>query len=227
MPVTYIVQSLALAQAIINGQNIVLTSIGREGNEPHAYIDDLPVNHQWSKTWEAEQLFADYVSRYISPNIKIGSPLRCYSELMIAKLFVKYCWKKYGTSFSSCNVANYRQKTDNQTLHWCGDCAKCANSYLLFAPFVSRSEISSIFPEDLFTKPSLRDTFKGLLGIDGFMKPFECIGEIDELRMAYLMKQKDYGNLPFEVPEPSPDFDYSLLSDSQKSLQELLDISQE
>ncbi|MBR3393923.1 MAG: hypothetical protein IKG51_07430, partial [Firmicutes bacterium] len=64
VPITYILQSLALIQAIIFNQKTVLTSIGQEGNEPHSMLGDLPVNHQWSKTWEAEQLFAEYVKKY-------------------------------------------------------------------------------------------------------------------------------------------------------------------
>ena len=43
VPITYIVESLALVQAIINHQNTVMASIGREGNEAHAYIGDLAV----------------------------------------------------------------------------------------------------------------------------------------------------------------------------------------
>lgn len=221
VPITYIVQSIALVQAIINHQNVILTSIGREGNEAHAYVGDLAVNHQWSKTWSAEQLFAKYIQRYISPNLHLGSPLRGFSELKIAELFVKKCWAKYGHKFSSCNVANYRQGKDNSKLGWCGNCAKCANTYLLFAPFLPATELDDIFDgTSLFTNATLTDIFKGLLGIDGFMKPFECVGEIGELRRAYHMKSTDYPNLPFAVPDS--DFDYEKISEMQSFAKKLL-----
>lgn len=202
VPVTYIVLSIGLLQAVLMGKNALLASIGHEGEEPHAWIDDLPVNHQWSKTWQAEQLFANYVTRYISPDLRVGSLLRKYSELRIAELFAEHCWSMYGHKFSSCNRANYGQGADNSTLTWCGDCPKCANSYLLFAPFVPADELRSLFgDQELFEKASLADTFKGLLGIDGVMKPFECIGEVDELRAAYhLAIGKDFSPLPFDVP---------------------------
>lgn len=209
VPVTYIVQSLALIQAILLNKNEVLVSIAHEGEEPHAMIGDLPVTHQWSKTWEAEQLFAQYVQKYISPDLSIGSPLRSYSELRVAELFVQYAWGTFGHRFSSCNRANYKQGENNAELHWCGDCPKCANSFLLFAPFVEAEELSSLFGgQDLFTKPSLQETFKGLLGADGVMKPFECVGEIDELRYAYHQAQKrgGYQTVSFDVPEAS--FEY-------------------
>lgn len=209
VPVTYIVQSLALIQAILLNKNQVLVSIAHEGEEPHATIGDLPVTHQWSKTWDAEQLFSEYVGKYVSPDIKIGSPLRRFSELKVAEMFVAEAWDKYGHRFSSCNRANYAQGSDNSELKWCGECPKCANSFVLFAPFVDAVELKSLFNgQDLFEKPILQETFKGLFGVDGVMKPFECVGEIDELRKAYEMAQLrgGYGRVSFEVPEG--EFDY-------------------
>jgi len=177
--------------SILNNQNVVLTSIGNEGSEAHAHIGDLPVNHQWSKTWEAELMFAEYIERYISPNIHVGSPIRKYSELRVSELFVHKCWKKFGYSFSSCNEANYKQNANNDRLGWCGKCAKCANTYLLFCPFLAPHILQSLFnDQDLFTDPNLTETFKGLLGVDGVMKPFECVGQTDELRFAYYHRMK-------------------------------------
>ncbi len=209
VPITYIVQSIAVIQAILLGKSDILVSIAHEGEEPHGHIGNLAVTHQWSKTWQAEQDFAEYVHRYISPNIQVGSPLRAYSELRVAELFVERAWQKYGHEFSSCNVANYQQGADNSTLKWCGNCPKCANSYLLFAPFVPADELKQLFNnQDLFSKATLAHTFQGLLGIDGADKPFECIGEIDELRLAYhkAQEQGGYESLSFDVPVST--FDY-------------------
>lgn len=203
VPVTYIVQAIALVQTVLLGKNTVLAAIAHEGEEPHHHIGDLAVNHQWSKTWPAEQLFAEYVTRYISPELRVGSPLRGDSELKVAELFVERAWSRFGHSFSSCNTANYQQGFDNTQLVWCGHCPKCANSYLLFAPFLPADELKSLFDgRDLFTSEMLTETFKGLLGIDGVPKPFECIGEVDELRLAYHQAQQkgDYQPLPFHVP---------------------------
>lgn len=216
VPVTYIVLSFSLIQAVLINKKFVLASIGHEGEEPHDVIGDLAVTHQWSKTWQSEQLFAKYVEDYISGDIKVGSPLRQYSELRIAELFIQTSWAEYGHSFSSCNRANYMQGTDNTQLKWCGECPKCANSYLLFAPFLDAAELNSIFAgKDLFAKPELRRTFEGLLGIGDAMKPFECVGEIDELRLAYHMAQKrgGYTSLPFDVP--GSEYDYLQLFPSQ------------
>lgn len=216
VPITYMVQSLALIQAILLGKNQVIVSIGNEGAEPNAVIGDLEVNHQWSKTWEAERLFSEYVSKCISKNIFVGSPIRAFSELRVTELFVKKCWNRYGHKFSSCNVANYRQRVDNSNLRWCGDCPKCANSFLLFSAFVEANELKSLFSgQDLYSKPSLEYSFKGLLGIDGVMKPLECVGEVDELRLAYNKSQQSggYAHLNFDVP--GSDFDFRAEYDHQ------------
>jgi UDP-N-acetyl-alpha-D-muramoyl-L-alanyl-L-glutamate epimerase len=209
VPVTFIVLSLALIQAVLLNKKTILASIGHEGEEPHAWIGDLAVTHQWSKTWDAELLFSEYVSRYISPDIQVGSPLRRFTELRVAELFIQKAWMTYGHAFSSCNKANYMQGADNTHLKWCGNCPKCANSYLLFAPFLDARELQSIFNgQDLFTKPTLQDTFKGLLGIDDAMKPFECVGEVDELRLAYHMAQARGGYAAFDFEVPESNYDY-------------------
>lgn len=201
VPVTYIVLSYALLQAVLLGKNTILAAVAHEGEEPHGWIDDLPVNHQWSKTWPAEQLFSEYVKKYVSADIQIGSPLRHISELRLTELFSEYAWGQVGDAFSSCNIANYKQGVDNSRLSWCGECPKCANSYLLFAPFIDKTELDKRLGGDLFKKPQLIDTFKGLLGVDGIMKPFECVGEVGELRLAYeLAKAKGFSELPFDVP---------------------------
>lgn len=226
VPITYIVMSLALIQTILNGGNTVLTSVAQEGNEPHGMIGDLPINHQWSKSWLAEQLFAEYVTTYISPDLHIGSLLRQYSELKVAELFAAKCWQKYGATFSSCNRANYTQGGNSSKLTWCGNCAKCANSYLLFCPFLPAETLTATFADqDLFANSHLTEIFKGLLGVDNVMKPFECVGTIDELRYAYHHRDqsgvKQYQNLPFSVP-PSH-FNPDALYPAQPYFQEFLD----
>ena len=53
------------------------------------------------------------------------------------------------------------------------------------------------------------------------MKPFECIGEIDELRYAYHKSlNRGYQALPFEVPES--EFDVSGVYPAQIWAQELI-----
>lgn len=213
VPITFIIMAIGLIQMVLENKATVLVAAGQEGEEPHAYIGNYAIRHQWSKTWQAEQLFANYVAQNISPAIRIGSPLRGFSELKISELFAKYCWSRYGHSFSSCNVANYQQGSQNETLRWCGNCSKCANSFLLFAPFVEPAELMSVFGSNLYKNQNLLADFQGLLGVEGAIKPFECVGEVDELRFAYHAARQAYPEagyeLDFEVPVSSFDINRS------------------
>lgn len=220
VPVTLINLSLAIIQAILDNRQFILTSVSQEGEEPVGYIGDLPVNHQWSKTWAVEQMLAHYIYRYLTPDLIVGSPLRCLSELATVEKFVKHCWQEYGFSFSSCNQANYKQNQSNFTLKWCGNCPKCASTYLLFCPFLPPASLQQLFADqDLFLKESLTDTFKGLLGVENQIKPFECVSSIEQLRFAYHHRQAGFGNLPFFVPNSN--FNYLAKYPMQKKIQDL------
>ena len=218
VPITYMFISLALIDMVLHNESTLLLAVGQEGEEPYAMLGDYAIRHQWSKTWRAEQRMAAYVETELSPRLKVGSPLRAYTELKIAELFSERCWQKYAGDFSSCNIGNYIQGQTNEELIWCGECAKCANSFLLFAPFIEPRDLMDVFHGNLFTRPLLAETFQGLLGIDGATKPFECVGETDELRLAYQMARERFPEagyeLPFTVPESS--FDYEARGQAQE-----------
>ncbi|MBP6880728.1 hypothetical protein KBC31_03835 [Candidatus Saccharibacteria bacterium] len=225
VPVTYIVSSHALLQMVASNLKRVLLAIGNEGVEPSNYIGALPVQHQWSKTFSAEKLMQNYIANYISADIEYGSPLRPFHEVKIAQLFLKKAFEKYGTRFSSCNFANYKQGTDNKILYWCGECPKCTNAFLLFAPFLEPNRLEQMLGGNLFKKPELLDMYKGLLGIDGVAKPLECVGETEELRWAYHQSRSQFSeadySLSFNVPEPS-DFNPNILMPHNERLFSLI-----
>lgn len=210
VPITSLLVSLLLIDMVLHNEATLLLAIGQEGEEPYEMIGDYAIRHQWSKTWQAEQSLAHYVVTELSPRLQVGSPLRGYTELKITELFSQYCWERYHADFSSCNVANYLQGQANETLTWCGECAKCANSFLLFAPFITPNELIETFGHNLFVSPLLTDIYKGLLGIDGAVKPFECVGETDELRLAYKLARERFPEAGYELPftVPSSEFDY-------------------
>lgn len=210
VPVTYLVQAIALLQAILDGKQGVLAAIGHEGEEPYHMLGDYAVRHQWSKTAAAEKMLIEYLSAHVGQGIVLGSPLRTYSELRIAELFVQHAWIEYSRQFSSCNEANYRQDADNRQLAWCGCCAKCANNFLLFAPFVQPSELARVIGSNMLADESLRPLFLGLMGIDGYEKPFECVGETEELRLAYEMARAAWPSAGYGigVEIPVSTFDY-------------------
>ncbi len=99
----------------------------------------------------------------------------------------------------------------DSSMNWCGKCAKCAFVFLVFAPFLDREKLITLFGGNLFADPSLDPTYRALLGIQGH-KPFDCVGEIRECRQAVKMA-RETGAWP-EVDKyqfPSFDYDYKAL----------------
>jgi hypothetical protein len=105
------------------------------------------------------------------------SHLRPYTELQIAEFFSHY--PQYFNVFKSCNAGSKEDK-------WCCQCSKCLFAYIILSPFIDDSTMIRIFGEDLLDKPSLEQYFDELSGI-AEVKPFECVGTIDEVNQALLM----------------------------------------
>ena len=81
-----------------------------------------------------------------------------------------------------------------------GECPKCRFVSLILAPFISRDELLAIFGgRDMFAEPEQREGYLELLGVDGLFKPFECVGEPDECRVALEMirERGDWAGHPF------------------------------
>lgn len=97
----------------------------------------------------------------------------------IAQLFT--ATNTYDGKVTSCNYA-FRMG-GNRVERWCNDCAKCRFVFLSLAPFMDRGRLISIFGHDLLDDPRHIEGYRELLGLTGH-KPFECVGEFSESRVA-------------------------------------------
>lgn len=204
VPISAILAFAAVATAILSGKRDIVLSNESSAGEGNLNYHGLAVNHQYSKTLEFERDFQGYIAQNITPSIRYFSLLRPMSELRIAELFTAQWLEKYQGVFTSCN-RNFKQGNANP-LSWCGECPKCAFVYLVFAPFVPRDQLATLFGANLFLKPELEQAYRELLGIEGH-KPFECVGEIRECRQAVLMAQAT-GNFPELDRFDFPPFEY-------------------
>lgn len=162
----------SLLQAyLIDAKHIALSNES-SANEPS--VADSHVNHQYSKTFEFETDFRKYYKNNLSPDIEYFSFLRPLSELQIACLFAHL--KNHHFSFRSCNVGS---KNDT----WCCNCPKCLFTYIMLAPFLPEKELNAMIGENLIMKPSLEQSLKELRGLTE-VKPFECVGTVDEVNLA-------------------------------------------
>ncbi len=160
-----------LAAYLYNKKHIVLSN---ESSASEASIIDTNINHQYSKSIEFEDDFRSYTKKYISDEFNYFSFLRPINELQIAKLFSKY--KHHHKDFKSCNAGS----KDNI---WCGNCPKCLFVFIILSPFLSEEELINIFGKNLYEAQSLLQSFNELIGHKE-VKPFECVGSIDDVNVA-------------------------------------------
>ncbi|SFK46315.1 hypothetical protein SAMN05216390_101206 [Lachnospiraceae bacterium KH1T2] len=171
-PFSAIVAFSSYITAFLNGKKYIALSNETSANE--STVKGSFVNHQYSKSYEFEKDFDDYVHSLVTSDIKYFSFLRPLAEIQIAALFSQY--KKYHSVFRSCNVGSKKGI-------WCCDCPKCLFVYIILSPFLEDAELVDIFGENLLDKESLDKDFRELSGIDE-NKPFECVGTRSEVVSA-------------------------------------------
>ncbi len=165
----------SLLVSAISGHRHIALSNESSANEPT--IPGTDVNHQYSKSFAFESDFREYVRKYISEDFNYFSFLRPLNELQIARIFAEQV--KYYPVFKSCNAGS---KTDI----WCCSCSKCLFAFTILSPFIPMIELVHIFGKNLFEKPEMLEYLKELTGIAD-VKPFECVGTIDEVNAALHM----------------------------------------
>ncbi len=160
--------------AYLTNRKYIVLSNEDSANEPT--VLNTVVNHQYSKSFEFEKDFNDYVKKYIGLDITYFSLLRPIKEIRIAYLFSKN--HKYHNIFKSCNVGS-----KETPWVWCGSCPKCLFVFSILSAFLPLDYLSKIFKKNLFEDKDLLPTFKQLLGLTK-VKPFECVGETNEVKWA-------------------------------------------
>jgi hypothetical protein len=181
VPVTAIVSWIAVVGGFVHGYDTVAMAVERSASEETVSFGGVPVNHQYSKSRDAELLLADLVTTTVAPGFTYGSALRPYSELAISRSFAGLT--RYHRTFCSCNAA-FRQDAAPGD-RWCGRCPKCRFVGLMLAPFLSRDALTAIIGRDLFADPDQVAGFAALMSdVD---KPFECVGERRESAAALRM----------------------------------------
>jgi len=166
---------LAFTTALVAvGSGIANVALSNESSANQSTVPGTKINHQYSKSFEFERDFNFYCRKYIHPELHYFSFLRPVNELQIAALFSQFT--HHHASFRSCNVGS---KTDQ----WCGACPKCLFTYIILSPFVSPSNLEAIFGKNLLEKGQLAPVFDELTG-KAAVKPFECVGTPDEVKVA-------------------------------------------
>ena len=175
VPSTAINSMIAALCALLYGYNQIVLSNERSASEGNVEFDGRETNHQYSKSLGFELRIAGILADATGGALQYFSLLRPYSEARIASLFTHET--KFDHVFSSCN-RNFRL-TGNDGPLWCGECPKCHFVFLIFAPFMAKDRLLSIFGKNLLDNPAHEGSFRELAGLAG-QKPWECVGEILE-----------------------------------------------
>jgi hypothetical protein len=180
IPVTAVNSAILVLAAALHGAGQVVFSNERSASYGSMIPGTGEVNHQWSKGWEFERLFGEYVERSVAKGLHYYSLLRPLSELAVARLFARS--DRYDAHFSSCN-RNFHILGERPVNRWCGQCPKCHFVFLALAPFMSKPRLVGILGRNLL------DDMEQVAGYDALLeyqdhKPFECVGEGRESRAA-------------------------------------------
>lgn len=183
VPISMIYAWIGVLASYLYGYKAFVVANEKSADQGNTELFGMQVNHQWSKTKEFEDLFQQYLHANISPHLDYYSPIRHLTELEIVAECVKY--PAYLPLITSCN----RNFSITKRLHekkWCGECPKCAFAFILFAAYLPKNQILSLFGKNMFEDQSLIGMFKDLQGRGG-LKPFECVGTFEEVQEALKM----------------------------------------
>lgn len=204
VPISSMIAFVSILTATLLGKKYIVLSNESSSNEGN--IEGTNINHQYSKSYEFEHDFNEYVSKCFTNDIKYFSLLRPISEYQIAKQLVKY--EKYLNIFRSCN-SGIKENV------WCCNCPKCIFVYCLLLPFLGLEKTNSIFGNSILDNLELELDFRKLIGLE-CEKPFECVGTKDEIIFGLNKYISDYpNNVPMLIQKYAnyitsfkPNFDY-------------------
>jgi UDP-N-acetyl-alpha-D-muramoyl-L-alanyl-L-glutamate epimerase len=186
-PFSALLAFYSLLVSYLCGRSDIILSNESSANE--ATVPGTTINHQYSKTIAFEKDFRAYSMTFISHGFNYFSLLRPLTEYQIARLFSGM--PRFHNHFKSCNVGS-------KTHSWCGKCPKCLFTYIILSPFLEPDILKGLFGKNLLDDPGLEEIYNELSG-NTDIKPFECVGTIDEVRLAMSNALLRYpaGKLPY------------------------------
>jgi hypothetical protein len=166
----------------------VIVSNESSSNEGNIFFNGIKVNHQYSKSFEFEKDFSNLLN-YSKIPVVYFSLLRPLNEIQITKIFSEK--NKYHKIFQSCNVKQTKLAKEilkgNKLLQpsdrWCANCPKCVFVYLMLNLFLSKESLVDIFGVSVEDSPNFKKYSQELAGLSE-VKPFECVGTFEEVKVA-------------------------------------------
>jgi hypothetical protein len=182
VPVTGIISAIGVMAAVLDGRDALVMSNEWSSSVGNLEVDGRSINHQYSKGVTFESDFRRVLAGSLGPGVDYFSRLRPYTELLIAERFSHL--SDYHLTFQSCN-RGFHIDPALRLDHWCGRCDKCVFIDLILAPFVDAARLADVFAgREPLDDLDLLPRFEALVDTSGALKPWECVGEVDECRAA-------------------------------------------
>ena len=181
VPVTAITSAIAVLTAVAVGRRDVLMGIERSADEPSLVTSDgIAVNHQFSKSWAAEQMLRDV---FAPIGVQYLSLLRPLTELAIGAAVAR---RGLAGEIVSCNrvFTVWNENTSSKQQRPCGECAKCLFTALMIAPSTTPLAIATQYGRALLDEPDHVALVRELWSDE---KPFDCVGERLETAAALVL----------------------------------------
>uniref|UniRef100_A0A1X7U0X8 UDP-N-acetyl-alpha-D-muramoyl-L-alanyl-L-glutamate epimerase n=1 Tax=Amphimedon queenslandica TaxID=400682 RepID=A0A1X7U0X8_AMPQE len=160
---------------LMHGYTSICLGNERSANKGNLVWDGEEINHQWIKSYECESLLSSYIKENLISNLSYFSSLMPVHDPLIFSYLTPYASAVPFTH--SCNFGK----------PWCLRCPKCCYVWLGFSAYFSKDTIHDTFgDENVFDVEENQVFFFQMLGL-GTQKPFECIGEVPEVQLAFAL----------------------------------------
>ena len=138
-------------------------------------VNDEYINHKWVKTIEAQSILNSYIRQNLISNVSYFSFLLPIHDTLIFQSLTRYIDAVPFTH--SCNLRK----------PWCLRCPKCCYVWLGYSAYLPQTTVHDTFGEENLLDVEENQTFFiELLGL-GEQTPFESVGEVDEVQLAFAL----------------------------------------
>lgn len=187
VPVTAITSAISVLAALALGRHDVLMGIERSADEASVVTaDGVAVNHQFSKSVEAEGLLR---AVFAPTGVRYLSLLRPLSELAIGAGVAR---RGLAGDIVSCNrvFTVWNENRSSREQRPCGECAKCLFTALMLAPSSTPAAIEAQYGRALLDDGAHIEPTRDLWSTE---KPFDCVGERLETAAAIVLLRRTDG----------------------------------
>lgn len=181
VPISLIFALVGTALAIATDTEYVVVANEASASIPHTTWNDEAVNHQWSKSFEAEQSIQQFVREHITSQVTYFSAIRQLTSIAVAKLFAHL--PQYFEVFTSDNSVFRVDPSRRPSGRWSLESPKSLSSYVLLSPWLNNEDVQRIFTIDFLNEPSLEMLFLEMTGTEGH-PPLDCVGTPEELTLS-------------------------------------------